>query len=126
MKHNPKELKVWQKAMNLTVDIYKATSDFPKNEVYGITSQIRRCAVSVPSNIAEGAGRNTDAEFNHFLGIANGSSFELMTQIELAQRLQLLDSQTSEKLLSEIDEIQRMTRSLSSIVSSKSDKKSKV
>jgi four helix bundle protein len=112
--------------MNLTVDIYKATSDFPKNEVYGITSQIRRCAVSVPSNIAEGAGRNTDAEFNHFLGIANGSSFELMTQIELAQRLQLLDSQTSEKLLSEIDEIQRMTRSLSSIVSSKSDKKSKV
>lgn len=126
MKHNPRELKIWQKAMNLTVNIYKVTSEFPKTELYGITSQIRRCAVSVPSNIAEGAGRNTDSEFNHFLGIANGSSFELMTQIELAKRLDLIDENTSEKLLNEIDEIQKMTRGLSNKVATNSAKRSNV
>jgi four helix bundle protein len=121
MKHNPRELKIWQKAMDLTVEVYKATADFPKTEVYGITSQIRRCAVSVPSNIAEGAARNTDAEFNHFLGISNGSSFELMTQIELARRLEFIDQGTSDKILSDLDEIQKMTRVLASkIVPSKS------
>jgi four helix bundle protein len=126
MKHNPRELKIWQKAMDLTVNIYKVTSEFPKTELYGITSQIRRCAVSVPSNIAEGAGRNTDSEFNHFLGIANGSSFELMTQIELAKRLDLIDEKTSEKLLNEIDEIQKMTRGLSNKVATHSAKRSNV
>lgn len=123
MKHNPKELKIWQKAMDLTVDVYKATAEFPKAEVFGITAQIRKCAVSVPSNIAEGAGRNTDGEFNHFLGISNGSSFELMTQIELSRRLDLMDIKTSEKLLADIDEIQRMTRALSGKLTSVSKSK---
>lgn len=112
MKHNPKELMIWQKAMELTVNVYKATAEFPKAEVYGITAQMRKCAVSVPSNIAEGAGRNTDGEFNQFLGIANGSAFELMTQVELSRRLDMMDIQTAEKLLADIDEIQRMTRGL--------------
>lgn len=113
MKHNPRELKIWQKAMDLTVNVYKATAEFPETGVYGITAQIRKCAVSVPSNIAEGAGRNTDGEFKHFLGIANGSSFELMTQVELSRRLDMLDVETADQLLADIDEIQRMTRGLS-------------
>lgn len=112
MKHNVKELVIWQKAMALTVSVYESTKSFPREEVYGLTSQVRRSAVSIPSNIAEGAGRNSDKEFLHFLGIANGSSFELMTQIDLASRLQLLEKGKAEKILTEIDEIQKMTRAL--------------
>lgn len=73
--HRFEELKIWQKAMDITEGVYKMSSSFPKEEKYGLTSQIRRCAVSIPSNIAEGAGRNTKGEFKQFLGIANGSSY---------------------------------------------------
>jgi four helix bundle protein len=73
--HNLKQLKVWNKAMELSVQIYKATSGFPKEEIYSLTSQIRRAAISIPSNISEGAGRNSNKEFTYFLGIANGSSY---------------------------------------------------
>lgn len=75
--HNLKELKIWNKAMDLASDVYEATANFPKEETYGLTSQIRRCAVSVPSNIAEGAGRNTKGEFRQFLDYSNGSAYEL-------------------------------------------------
>jgi four helix bundle protein len=68
--HNLKELKIWNKAIDLTVDVYKATASFPSEERYGLTSQARRSVVSIPSNIAEGAGRNSNKEFNNFLGIA--------------------------------------------------------
>lgn len=79
-----RDLVVWQKAMELTKQVYMGTKDFPKEEVYGLTSQIRRCAVSIPSNIAEGRGRKSDKEFVRFLQISLGSLYELQTQLELA------------------------------------------
>jgi len=75
--NNFRELHVWKKAMNLVKEIYKSTKHFPKEEQFGLTNQIRRCAVSIPSNIAEGAGRGTKKDFSHFLDIAKGSSYEL-------------------------------------------------
>ena len=79
----------WQKAMELSVAIYAATRAFPKEEIFGLTNQMRRAAVSVPSNIAEGKGRLTTGEFLHFLGMARGSLLEVQTQIELSLRLGL-------------------------------------
>jgi four helix bundle protein len=82
--HNFKELKVWQEAMSLAKDVFVITRNFPSEEKFGLTSQINRCSVSVPSNIAEGAGRQSDKEFNQFLNIALGSSYELETQLLLS------------------------------------------
>ena len=82
-----RDLQVWQKSMQLTVAVYRLTRDFPREELYGLTSQIRRCAVSVPSNIAERQGRLSLGEFKQFLGIARGSKCELQTQLELAVAL---------------------------------------
>lgn len=110
--HNIKELKIWNKAIDLTVEVYKATENFPKEEKFGLTSQIRRSAVSIPSNISEGAGRNTKGEFRQFLGIANGSSYELQTQLIISNRLELLDDETVKPLLNEIDELQKMNYKL--------------
>ena len=87
-----KDLKVWQESMTLVVAVYKATEDFPKHEIYGLTSQIRRAAVSIPSNIAEGAGRRGNKEFIRFLYIALGSLSEVETQLEIAFRLNYLES----------------------------------
>ena len=84
-----RDLLVWQKSMQLAVEVYKLTSNFPREEVYGLTSQIRRSAISVPSNIAEGRGRLNKNEFRQFLGIARGSIYELQTQLELAESLQM-------------------------------------
>jgi four helix bundle protein len=91
--------------------VYNLTTDFPKEEKYGLTSQIRRAAVSVPSNIAEGAGRNTDKEFNHFLGISNGSAYELQTQLIISKNLNLIDDRV-DLILDEVDQIQKMIYSL--------------
>ncbi|MFC1223582.1 four helix bundle protein [Pedobacter suwonensis] len=107
--NNLKELKIWNKAINLAVDVYKATSTFPTDERFGLTSQSRRAAISIPSNIAEGAGRNSVKEFNNFLGIANGSSYELQTQLVIANRLDILESEILDLLLNQIDELQKMT-----------------
>ena len=106
--HNLRELKIWNKAIDLVAEVYKATSNFPSEEKYGLTSQIRKCAVSIPSNIAEGAGRNSDREFVHFLGIANGSSYELQTQLIISNKLTLLSNETLDSLLNQIMEIQKM------------------
>jgi four helix bundle protein len=106
--HNLKELKIWNKAIDLAVSVYEATGNFPTEERYGLTSQIRRSAVSVPSNISEGAGRNSKKEFCHFLAIANGSSYEFQTQLILSNRLGLLTDKPVEPLLSSVDEIQKM------------------
>lgn len=92
--------------MDLTVDLYKATASFPSDERYGLTGQTRRAAVSIPSNIAEGAGRNSDKEFCDFLGIANGSSYELQTQLVIANKLQLLDDEQLTNLLVRLEELQ--------------------
>ncbi len=106
--HQFKELKVWQKSMDLVVDIYTITTNFPTDEKFGLISQLRRCAVSIPSNIAEGAGRDSDKEFLYFLSIALGSSFELETQLILSQRLNLLTKQNLENLLSLNNYVQNM------------------
>ena len=109
--HNLKELKVWNKAIELATEVYQITADFPKEEKYGLTAQIRRSAVSVPSNIAEGADRNSNKEFNHFLGISNGSSYELQTQLIISRNLDLIDARV-DQVLDQIDQIQKMTFSL--------------
>ena len=93
-----RDLETWQKAMDLVEEIYKATRSFPKEEIYGLTGQMRRAAVSIPSNIAEGQGRGSTAEFLRFLSIAHGSLCELGTQILIAQRLSYLDQPAYEQL----------------------------
>jgi four helix bundle protein len=113
-----KDLKTWQKAIELTVEVYKATAKLPKEEVYGLTAQIRKCAVSIPSNFAEGAGRNTKGEFNQFLGISNGSSYELTTQIIIANKLNLLSEEACQPILNELEAIQKMTYNLQSTLKS--------
>jgi len=109
--HNLKELKIWKKAIDMATSVYQITAHFPAEEKYGLTSQMRRAAVSVSSNIAEGAGRNTDGEFCHFLGMSNGSSYELQTQIIIAQNLNLLDAEAS-SILDEIEQLQKMNYTL--------------
>ena len=107
--HKFKELLVWQKAVDLAVDIYKVTRTFPGEEKFGLVSQINKCGISIPSNIAEGAGRNTDGEFNHFLGISTGSSFELETQLIIAQRLGYIEKETLDTSVKKINDVQNMT-----------------
>ena len=87
-----RDLQVWQRSIQMTVAVYRLTRDFPREEIYGLTSQMRRSSVSVPSNIAEGQGRLNLAEFRQFLGIARGSNCELQTQLEIARALGLGDS----------------------------------
>lgn len=106
--NNLKELKIWNKAIDLSVEVYKATSGFPSDERFGLTSQSRRAAVSIPSNIAEGAGRNSPKEFNNFLGIANGSSYELQTQLVISNKLGILEDNLLNNLLEQIDVLQKM------------------
>jgi four helix bundle protein len=107
-----KKLKVWQKAMKLVVQVYKATRNFPKNEQYGLVSQMRRSVISIPSNIAEGHGRSSDKEIVRFLDIARGSIFELDTQIEISKRLNFLDIQEYNNIFNMLDEISRMLSGL--------------
>lgn len=101
------DLRVWQEAMDLTEEIYRATIDFPKHELYGLTSQMRRAAVSVPSNIAEGKGHRSDPEFVRFLFHARGSLLELQTQLLIARRLQYLSEERVEELCCRGDGIGR-------------------
>jgi four helix bundle protein len=106
-----KELKVWQKAHKLTLAVYKDTRSFPKEELYGLTSQMRRSCSSIPANIAEGCGRNGDAELGRFLHIALGSASELQYHVLLARDLGLLDEPTHERLADDVSEIKRMLAS---------------
>ncbi|MFT4834898.1 MAG: four helix bundle protein [Flavobacteriaceae bacterium] len=104
--HKYKDLDVWKIAMDLGEDIYKLTALFPRDERFGLISQIRRASVSVPSNIAEGAGRNSKGEFKQFLGIAVGSLFELETQLLLAKRFNYIASIDNQ--LDKIDSLRKM------------------
>lgn len=106
--HNFKELKIWQNSKDLVIDIYKRTENFPKEEIFSLTNQIRRSAISIPSNIAEGCGRNSDKDLIRFLDIANGSSFELETQLIIAHELDFLDKENFEYLDEKLSEIQKM------------------
>ena len=110
--NNFKELKVWQKAVYFSVMIYKTVENFPSKEQFGIISQMSRCSVSIPSNIAEGAGRTTKKDFSHFLAIALGSSFELETQLVIANKVGYLSKEKLNNLNSELNEIQKMIRGL--------------
>lgn len=106
--HKFKELKVWQNSKNLVIDIYKVTENFPQTEIFGLTNQIRRASVSVPSNIAEGCGRNSNKDLIRFLDIANGSSFELETQLLIAHELNCIDDLVFNKIIKKLDEVQKM------------------
>jgi len=107
-----RDLVAWRKAMALTKDIYDATAAFPKHELYGLVSQIRRAAVSIPSNLAEGYGRNSRTELHQFIGIARGSLAEVETQIELARDLGYLSPDQTRALLKSSSEIGRMLTGL--------------
>jgi four helix bundle protein len=106
--HNYRELKIWQRSMDFVVKVYEVTADFPKEERYGLTSQLRRCAVSVPSNISEGAGRGTNNQFKRFLEYSMGSSNEAQTQIELACRVKYLKREIADSLIDEALQIYKM------------------
>jgi four helix bundle protein len=110
--HKFEELKIWQKAMDITEKCYRASENFPKEEKYGLTSQLRRSAVSIPSNISEGAGRNTNGDFKQFLGIANGSSYELLTQLYLSKRLNLITEEKVRPIIEETIQVTKMNFSL--------------
>jgi four helix bundle protein len=114
-----RELTAWQKAMDLVEMIYTATRIWPKEEVYSLTSQVRRAAVSVPSNIAEGQGRNSTKEFLHHLSMAYGSLCEVETQVLVAQRLDYLNSDTAKQLLTNTAEVGRLLNGLSRSLSEK-------
>lgn len=110
---NYKELKVWQKAMDLTVEVYKLVKLLPKEETYALSDQMRRAVVSIPSNIAEGQGRNSDKEFIQFLSIARGSLWELETQIEICLRIGYIDQSLATNIYNLIAEISKMLNPLS-------------
>ena len=112
-----KDLVVWQKAMDLVTSTYRATQKFPKDEVFGLTSQARRAAVSIPSNIAEGQGRLSEKEFRHFLGQARGSLLELETQLQVAENLGYLEQQEIKVVMESCAEVGRVLNGLIASVS---------
>jgi len=107
-----RDLIAWQKSMALVTDVYLCTQTFPKCEMYGLTSQLRRAAVSVPSNIAEGQGRLSTGEFKQFLGHARGSLLEAETQISIARELGYIERENSERLLHKSGEVGRVLNGL--------------
>jgi len=112
MRDRVENLIVWQKSIELVVTIYDLTSNFPKEEIYSLTSQIRRASVSIPSNIAEGKGRGGVKEFVNFLHIALGSLFELKTQLFIALKLNYINDDEFSKIKQSITEIEKMLNSL--------------
>ena len=112
-----RDLIVWQKAMSLARYAYAQTAPFPKSGVYGLIAQIRRAAVSIPSNIAEGHGRLTDSQFRHFLGNARGSLCELRTQVELAADFGFMEKNPMQDMMSLSAEVNRMLNGLTSSMS---------
>ncbi len=107
-----RDLIAWQKGVDLVTGIYRATQHFPKEELYGLVSQLRRAAVSVPSNIAEGQGRLSTGEFKQFLGHARASLFEVETQLEIVLRLEYLSEESIHPLLAQCSELGRIINGL--------------
>ena len=107
-----RDLMIWQKSMALLTSLYRETNRFPADEKFGLVSQMRRCAVSIPSNIAEGYGRRTSGDYIRFLQIAIGSIYELQTQLEISRNLELLDADKYGDLNEDLCEIERMLSSL--------------
>lgn len=108
MIRNHKDLDVWKLSVEFVTDLYRTTSNFPKEEVYGIVSQIRRAAISVPANIAEGFGRNTTGELKQFIGIAKGSLSEVETLIEISYNLSYINNDSKSNLTDTVSKIFRM------------------
>jgi four helix bundle protein len=106
--HHLEQLKIWHVSMDIAKDIYLLTGKFPSEEKFGLTSQIRRAAVSIASNIAEGAGRYSDKEFAQFLSIASGSSFEVRTQLLIAVSLKYVSTDEIDPLLKGLSELEKM------------------
>ena len=110
--HNFKELKVWKAGIDISKIIFQLTKSFPVTEKYGLTSQIIRSAISIPSNIAEGSGRKSNKDFYHFLSIALGSSFELETQVIIANEFNYIDQEAFGDIGKLINEVQKMINGL--------------
>ena len=106
--HNINKLKIWNDSIDLCVEVYKALANMPMDEKYGLSSQIKRSSVSIPSNIAEGAGRQSEKEFYHFLNIVYGSAYELQTQLIISERLEFITYEINRPLLEKLEEIQKM------------------
>lgn len=104
-----RDLRVWQKSIQMSVAVYRLTREFPREELYGLSSQMRRATVSVASNIAEGHGRLSTNEFRQFLGVARGSNFELQTQLEIAKALHMADS-------SELNEVDTLSHEVGKMI----------
>jgi four helix bundle protein len=117
--HNYKELKVWNKAVDLSTAIYSMCAEFPAEEKYGLKSQMQRSSVSIASNIAEGAGRNSEKEFRHFISIAYGSCYELETQVIISKNIGLIGTENCETIQNQIIEITKMLYVLSKSLVSK-------
>ena len=107
-----KDLKIWQKGIELVEQIYSISKSFPREEIYGLQSQIRRSVVSIPSNIAEGFARFHNKEYRNFLFIALGSCAELTTQIIIAQRLNYIEKAKTDRIIDQIEQISKMTMNL--------------
>jgi len=107
-----KDLEIWQRSIKLVENIYVTTQNFPKEEIYGLASQLRRAAVSIPSNIAEGFSRASNREYKQFLYVSRGSCAEVVTQIIISRNLNYIEGSKAEILLNETEEISKMTMSL--------------
>ena len=110
--HKIEDLKIWQKSIELSKLVYKLIEQLPSDERYGLSNQIKRSVISIPSNIAEGAGRNSNKEFKHFLSIANGSAYELQTQLILTSELELIPIDKMQPVNNLLSEILKMSYSL--------------
>ncbi len=106
--HQFEKLMIWQKAMDVAVEVYQITAELPLDEKFNLIHQIKKCAVSIPSNIAEGSGRNSNNEFIHFLGIANGSAYELITQLMILKRLEMIEVEKINSIINRLIEITNM------------------
>ncbi len=106
-----RDLKIWEKAMDIVTKVYRDTNDFPKEEIYGLTSQIRRACISIPSNIAEGYGRKGKKEYLRFLNIAMSSLFEVQTQLQISKNLKYISEDKFETMYEETRELERMLSS---------------
>ncbi|WP_299460927.1 four helix bundle protein [uncultured Microscilla sp.] len=120
---NFRNLDIWKKSMNLVTNIYKTTATLPDTEKFGLISQMQRCAVSIPSNIAEGCSRSSEKEYKRFLEIAQGSSFELETQLLICKAVNHLTSEKVEVLVDEVHQVQRQINGLISTIKTSLRKK---
>ena len=124
--HHYRDLIAWKKAIDMVSTAYRLTQTFPRDEIYGLTSQMRRAAVSVPSNIAEGQGRRSKGEFSQFLGHAFGSLLELETQVTIANNLGYIDSALADEFLDQTEELGRIINGLIASLASKKTETSKL